>query len=37
MVSVNTEAQVTDLTVNDHACPAFGEAEELADLTAAWC
>lgn len=30
------DAQVTDLTVNDHACLTFGEAEELADLTAAF-
>jgi hypothetical protein len=35
-VSVNTEAQVTDLTVNDHACLTFGEPQELADLTAAF-
>jgi hypothetical protein len=35
-VSLEASAQVTDLTVHDHACLTFGEAEELADLTAAF-
>lgn len=35
-MSLDTNAQVTDLAVNDHACLTFGEAEELADLTAAF-
>ena len=29
-------AQITDLTVNDHACLTFGDGEELFDLTAAF-
>lgn len=29
-------SQITDLTVNDHACLTFGEREELLDLTAAF-
>jgi anti-anti-sigma regulatory factor len=36
MVAVGADAQITDLTVNDHACLTFGEAEELFDLTAAF-
>ena len=28
--------QITDLTVNDHACLTYGEPEELFDLTAAF-
>ncbi|GAA4629878.1 hypothetical protein GCM10023196_053000 [Actinoallomurus vinaceus] len=35
-MSLDTGAQITDLTVNDHACLTFGESEELADLTAAF-
>jgi anti-anti-sigma regulatory factor len=35
-VSVEASADITDLTVHDHACLTFGEAEELADLTAAF-
>ncbi|MEV5752406.1 MEDS domain-containing protein [Actinoallomurus sp. NPDC052308] len=35
-MGADTEAQITDLTVHDHACLTFGEAEELADLTAAF-
>jgi hypothetical protein len=33
---VGAGAQITDLTVNDHACLTYGEAEELLDLTAAF-
>ena len=29
-------AQITDLTVNDHACLTIGDPEELLDLTAAF-
>ncbi|MDR8411082.1 MEDS domain-containing protein [Nonomuraea sp. 3-1Str] len=32
----DAEVQITDLTVNDHACLTFGEPEELHDLTAAF-
>jgi anti-anti-sigma regulatory factor len=35
-VRVGGGAQITDLTVNDHACLTFGEPEELFDLTAAF-
>jgi anti-anti-sigma regulatory factor len=35
-VKVGGGAQITDLTVNDHACLTFGEPEELLDLTAAF-
>jgi anti-anti-sigma regulatory factor len=31
-----TSAQITELTVDDHACLTFGEREELFDLTAAF-
>jgi anti-anti-sigma regulatory factor len=35
-VTAETSAQITDLTVDDHACLTFGEREELFDLTAAF-
>ncbi len=35
-MEVSADLQVTDLTVNDHACLTFGDAEELLDLTAAF-
>ncbi|HEY2263344.1 MAG TPA: MEDS domain-containing protein [Streptosporangiaceae bacterium] len=35
MVS-DADSQITDLTVNDHACLTFGDSEELLDLTAAF-
>jgi anti-anti-sigma regulatory factor len=35
-VTVGAEAQVTDLTADDHACLTFGEPEDLFDLTAAF-
>jgi anti-anti-sigma regulatory factor len=35
-VTVGADAQITDLTVDDHACLTFGESEELFDLTAAF-
>jgi anti-anti-sigma regulatory factor len=35
-VAADAGAQITDLTVDDHACLTFGEAEELFDLTAAY-
>jgi anti-anti-sigma regulatory factor len=35
-VEVGADDQITDLTVNDHACLTFGEPEELFDLTAAF-
>jgi len=35
-VTVETNAQITELTVDDHACLTFGEQEELFDLTAAF-
>ena len=36
MTAVGADVQITDLTVNDHACLTFGEPEELFDLTAAF-
>jgi anti-anti-sigma regulatory factor len=36
LVTVSSDTQITDLTVNDHACLTFGEPEELFDLTAAF-
>src|SRR2546421_5833665 len=35
-VAGSADTQITDLTVNDHACLTFGEPEELIDLTAAF-
>jgi len=35
-VAVGADAQITDLTADDHACLTFGEPEELFDLTAAF-
>lgn len=35
-VTVGAETQITDLTINDHACLTFGEHEELLDLTTAF-
>src|SRR4029077_13039514 len=35
-VAVGADAQITDLTVDDHACLTFGEPEDLFDLTAAF-
>jgi anti-anti-sigma regulatory factor len=35
-VADSGDAQITELTVNDHACLTFGEPEELFDLTAAF-
>jgi anti-anti-sigma regulatory factor len=35
-VTISAATQITDLTVNDHACLTFGEPEELFDLTAAF-
>jgi anti-anti-sigma factor len=35
-LEVSADLQVTDLTMNDHACLTFGDAEELLDLTAAF-
>jgi anti-anti-sigma regulatory factor len=35
-VAVGADAQITDLTTDDHACLTFGEPEELSDLTAAF-
>jgi anti-anti-sigma regulatory factor len=35
-VTTSADTQITDLTVNDHACLTFGEPEELFDLTAAF-
>jgi len=32
----DTDSQITDLAVNDHACLTFGDPEELLDLTAAF-
>ena len=32
----SADTQITDLTVDDHACLTFGEPEELLDLTAAF-
>jgi hypothetical protein len=36
VTTVGADSQITDLTVNDHACLTFGEPEELLDLTAAF-
>ncbi|HEX6934687.1 MAG TPA: MEDS domain-containing protein [Streptosporangiaceae bacterium] len=35
-MTVSSDTQITDLTVNDHACLTFGEPAELFDLTAAF-
>jgi hypothetical protein len=35
-VAADASAEITELTVDDHACLTFGEAEELFDLTAAF-
>lgn len=35
-MAVSPETQITELTVNDHACLTFGEPAELLDLTAAF-
>ena len=35
-MTVGASTQITALTVNDHACLTYGEAEELLDLTAAF-
>jgi anti-anti-sigma regulatory factor len=35
-VAVGADAQITDLTADDHACLTFGEPDELSDLTAAF-
>jgi hypothetical protein len=35
-VTISADTQITDLTVDDHACLTFGEPEELFDLTAAF-
>lgn len=35
-MAADADVQITDLTVNDHACLTFGEPEELFDLTAAF-
>ena len=35
-MTIDSGSQITDLTVNDHACLTFGEPEELLDLTAAY-
>jgi anti-anti-sigma regulatory factor len=35
-VTVDASVQITELTVDDHACLTFGEPEELFDLTAAF-
>jgi anti-anti-sigma regulatory factor len=35
-VPAGADTQITDLTVDDHACLTFGEPEELFDLTAAF-
>jgi anti-anti-sigma regulatory factor len=35
-MEADADSQITDLTVNDHACLTFGEPEELFDLTAAF-
>jgi anti-anti-sigma regulatory factor len=36
VTTAGADAQITDLTVDDHACLTFGEPEELFDLTAAF-
>ena len=35
-MAVGADAQITDLTADDHACLTFGEPEDLLDLTAAF-
>ena len=35
-MTISADTQITDLTVNDHACLTFGEPEDLFDLTAAF-
>ncbi|SEG87829.1 MEDS: MEthanogen/methylotroph, DcmR Sensory domain [Nonomuraea solani] len=35
-MTVGAETQITDLTIEDHACLTYGEPEELLDLTAAF-
>jgi len=35
-VALGADAQITDLTADDHACLTFGEPDELSDLTAAF-
>jgi hypothetical protein len=35
-MGADADSQITDLTVNDHACLIFGEPEELFDLIAAF-
>ena len=35
-MTIGADTQITDLTVNDHACLTFGEPEDLFDLTAAF-
>ncbi len=35
-MAADASAQITELTVDDHACLTFGETEELLDLTAAF-
>ena len=35
-MTVSSDALITELTVNDHACLTFGEPDELLDLTAAF-
>ncbi|HME63493.1 MAG TPA: MEDS domain-containing protein, partial [Streptosporangiaceae bacterium] len=35
-MTISADTQITDLTVDDHACLTFGEPEELFDLTAAF-
>jgi hypothetical protein len=36
VTTVGADTQITDLTVNDHACLTFGEPKEQLDLTAAF-
>jgi anti-anti-sigma regulatory factor len=35
-MTISADTQITELTVNDHACLTFGEPEDLFDLTAAF-
>jgi anti-anti-sigma regulatory factor len=35
-VTISADTQITDLTVDDHACLTYGEPEDLFDLTAAF-
>src|ERR1700761_3016066 len=35
-VAADASTEITELTVDDHACLTFGESEELFDLTAAF-